>query len=99
MWRDLKVVVGNLPQDSATTRAVLGEDYHWNHVAQLLASAVDELRLSNWYQTEDAQKRRNRPQPIPRPGVDKKTVKRRAASSIEDMAERLQNRHLSVVDP
>lgn len=41
----------------------------WTDLALLLAAVIDEQRLANWLQTEDATKGRNRPDPIPRPGV------------------------------
>lgn len=35
----------------------------------LLASAVDELAILKWQKTKAGQKNRDRPEPIPRPGV------------------------------
>lgn len=35
----------------------------------LLAQAIDTLHILAWQQTEDGSKGRNRPEPIPRPGV------------------------------
>lgn len=36
----------------------------------LLAAAVDQLTVLAWMKTEDGAKGRNRPKPIPRPGVE-----------------------------
>lgn len=43
----------------------------WTLPDLLLAEAVDSLHTANWLQTEDGSKGRNRPEPIPRPGVRK----------------------------
>lgn len=98
-WHDLKIVVGGLPQDSAVSRSILGPDYIWDNLSQLLATAVDELRVANWMQTEDATKKfpANRPEPIPRPGLKKAKPRKREAVSIEEMAARLRDRKLTVV--
>lgn len=42
-------------------------DGMWSLEAQLLASAVDELRVANWQRA--ARKGVKAPKPIPRPGV------------------------------
>lgn len=68
-WRDLLVVVKHAPPDSALQRSIGGADAAWTLTNQLIATAVDSLRWLVWAKTEDAQKRRNIPKPIPRPGV------------------------------
>lgn len=42
----------------------------------LLASAVDALHIANWLNSEDGKRKRNRPDPIPRPGVKKHNTKK-----------------------
>ncbi|WP_052372591.1 DUF5361 domain-containing protein [Nocardia otitidiscaviarum] len=43
----------------------------WGLKEMLLADMVDSLRWLVWAKTKDAQKGRNRPKPVPRPGVAK----------------------------
>lgn len=38
--------------------------------AHLLAVIADGITAGNWMQSRDGQKNRNRPKPIPRPGLD-----------------------------
>lgn len=69
-WRRFMVLVERLPAGSAVARAVHGDAAQWSLSDQLLASAVDALHVANWQRSEDGAKGRNRPRPIPRPGVD-----------------------------
>jgi hypothetical protein len=44
--------------------------------AHLLAAAIDQLVTANWQRSEDGQKGRRKPKPIPRPGIqDESTAK------------------------
>lgn len=45
----------------------------WDLHAELSAMTVDMLALLAWLQSSDAQKNRNRPKPLARPGDQKKT--------------------------
>lgn len=60
----------------------------WGLSELLLAVIADAALAGNWMQSKDGQKNRNRPKPIPRPGVmpDKKQFGGRAESmdSIRD---------------
>lgn len=56
----------HLPPDSAVGREINGV---WGLQEHLLALAVDTLRLSVWMRSRDGQQNRNRPKPLPRPGV------------------------------
>ena len=48
-WRQLAVLVGNLPAGSALARALARDDAVWlDPAATLLAAAVEELRVANW---------------------------------------------------
>lgn len=41
----------------------------WTRTNLLLAAIVDLLRWLQWSKTKDGRKNRNRPEPLPRPGV------------------------------
>lgn len=64
-WRDLWVLLDNLPPTSALARA---QGFAWSPTDYLLAQGVDYLAWMAWAQSEDGQKGRNRPEPLPRPG-------------------------------
>lgn len=68
-WRDLLVIVTQAPPTSAIYRA-RNPEWSWGLSEQLLAAAVDALHTLAWMQSEDGQRGRNRPKPIPRPGVE-----------------------------
>lgn len=68
-WRDLYVITRKSPPASALARELYGEDAHWGLLEQLAAAMVDAQNLANWLQSKDGAKNRNRPKPIPRPGV------------------------------
>lgn len=68
-WNDLQAIVAWPDEDSALVRALRGDDWQWGLPEQLIAAAVDRLSLLVWFQTKDAQYRRNQPKPIPRPGI------------------------------
>lgn len=68
-WRDLRIIVENLPRTSALGRSTLGKDAKWGFVEQLMATQIDALNMLIWMQSEDGRKNRNRPKPVPRPGV------------------------------
>ena len=69
-WRDLLVFVKTAGKDSALAMA-WDVSNMWGMTEQLLAAAVDTLRVLAWQNTEDAQAGRSwtAPDPIPRPGV------------------------------
>lgn len=68
-WRDLLVIVQCLDNGSAYYRACNEDDWSWDMNNMLSAAAVDALNMLVWMKTEDAQKGRNRPSRIIRPGV------------------------------
>lgn len=70
-WRDVAVIYAAAAPDSALVRAT-GSDAVWGLQEQLLAAAVDNLAILAWQRTEDGHKGRNRPEPIPRPGITDK---------------------------
>lgn len=61
-------LAAHLPPDSAVARE-MNPEYAWGVTEHLLATAVDTLRLLVWMQSKDGAKNRNRPKPLPRPGV------------------------------
>jgi hypothetical protein len=72
--RRLRVLIQHLPKDAALVRAIHGEEAEWGLTEHLLAAAVDQLAAGNWMfaavnTAEDADPPQ-RPDPIPRPGVD-----------------------------
>lgn len=67
-WGDLSAVIAHLPVESATFRAVK-TDWMWGLPEMLFADIADSLHWLVWAKTTDAQKGRNHPKPIPRPGV------------------------------
>lgn len=69
-WRDLLVFIAHLGPGAALSQVQLGDDAPWGLSEQLAAMQVDYLRLLVWMKTKDGQLNRNRPKPIPRPGVD-----------------------------
>lgn len=48
----------------------------WTPDRQLMASMVDLLTIQTWQSTADGHKNRNRPKPIPRPGIVEKASRR-----------------------
>lgn len=71
-WFDLKCFVRFLPMDSALMRSLHGDDSYWGLKEQLLAAAVDTLRVANWQRGEG---KGDEPEPIERPGVESKNQK------------------------
>jgi hypothetical protein len=79
------VIIKHLPRGSALVRELDGDDHPWGLTEQLLAAAVDALNGANWQR--GGGKLRDKPKPIPRPGVEQpKSSYGRGAVSIEEMA-------------
>lgn len=57
---------------SALMRSIHGDESYWGLNEQLLAAAVDTLRVSNW---QRAGGKGEHPDPIERPGVEPKNQK------------------------
>ena len=69
-WRRLEVLIAGLMGDPRTaTYRSLTPQWWWGLPEQLQAASVDALNLLVWSKTEDAANNRNRPTPVPRPGV------------------------------
>lgn len=65
-WRRLEVLIGHLPREAATVRALVGESADWGVTEHLLAAAVDALHAANWQRS--GRKGARRPKPVRRPG-------------------------------
>ena len=81
-WADLRDVVTHQSADSALHRAMHPDAAPWGLPEHLLAVIADAVTAGNWMQSRDGQKNRNRPKPIPRPGIvpDKKQFGGKAES-------------------
>ncbi|WP_431040073.1 hypothetical protein [Streptomyces sp. P9-1] len=79
-WLELKTFLKFLPWDSATARSVRGstpEEDYWNPDRQLAATLIDSLReqtyaLIKLHGDPKKTKRVKPPEPIQRPGVEKR---------------------------
>ncbi|MFF9279508.1 hypothetical protein [Streptomyces griseosporeus] len=79
-WRELKVFLTHVPWDSATARSVRGstpEEDYWSPDRQLMAAMVDAQREHTYVTVKlhgdpKKTKRLRPPEPIPRPGVEKR---------------------------
>lgn len=79
-WRELRVFLDHLPWDSATSRSVRKsspEEDYWNPDRQLDAGILDAVRELTYVTVKlhgDPKKTRRLrpPEPIPRPGVEKR---------------------------
>ena len=69
-WRDLLVIVQHTERGSALQASMHPEASPWGLREHLLAVIADGVTAGNWMQSKDGQKNRNRPKPIPRPGVE-----------------------------
>ncbi|MFD9949683.1 hypothetical protein ACFWYW_55645 [Nonomuraea sp. NPDC059023] len=70
-WWQLRAYLSHLPRESALARSLLGNDVMWGLNEQLLAAAIDALKVAN-YQRSGGKGRK--PKPFPRPGVEKTTA-------------------------
>lgn len=72
-WRDLLVIVQHSERGTALNAAMHPDHAPWGLSEHLLAVVADAVIAGNWMQSKDGQKNRNRPKPIPRPGVEQDT--------------------------
>lgn len=73
-WADMLAIVENAPRTSAIARSVDREKAEWSTTDYLLAMIADAQAWLVWAKTEDGAKNRNRPKPLPRPGVTDPSV-------------------------
>lgn len=74
----------------------MNRDAVWGLPEQLLAGIFDALRTLVWLNSEDGRTGRNRPEPLPRPGVEapeSETVIGAGALSLEEMQAWLDERN------
>jgi hypothetical protein len=97
--RRLGVLVEHLPDDSAFRRSVVDEkDRPWTFEAMLLATVVDELRFAQYQAARIAgAKKATPPEPIPRPGVVKRTQHAKP-SSRQAAGEAMRRRGIHIPD-
>lgn len=69
-WRDLLVIVQHSGSKDALRASMHPDAAPWDLSEHLLAVIADAVIAGNWMQSKDGQKNRNRPKPIPRPGVE-----------------------------
>lgn len=70
-WSDVLVIVQAMTRGTALYRSYYGhEEAEWGLGEQLLAHVADSASWLVWSKTDDAERGRNRPKRIPRPGVD-----------------------------
>lgn len=69
-WRELGVLLRQLPASARTWVALGQEDQLWGLSEHLQAMTVDELRTANWQRGNEGQEKSRQskpPKPIPRP--------------------------------
>lgn len=69
-WRDLLVIAQHSGHDTALIMSIDPDAAPWGLSEHLLAVVADAVIAGNWMQSEDGRKRRHRPKPIKRPGVE-----------------------------
>lgn len=69
-WRDLLVIVQHSDHRTALQASMQPDAAPWGLSEHLLAVLADAVIAGNWMQSRDGQKNKNRPKPIPRPGVE-----------------------------
>lgn len=72
-WRELGVLVRQLPAGCRTRLATGHKDDLWGLPEHLTAYVIDELRIAAWQRAnEGAKKPSKQPKPFPRPGIGRK---------------------------
>lgn len=85
-WRDLWVLIRWSPRGSALDWATNPEAAEWGLPEHLLASVFDALQIANWQR--GSAKRRDFPEPLPRPGVTPKGASfGKGAIPMDEMAD------------
>lgn len=63
-------------------RSMHPDHYAWDTNSMVTAQAVDALNLLVWFKTKDGSKGRNRPEPLPRPGVEPSNKSRHVKGDV-----------------
>lgn len=100
-WHDLKVIVAYSSVHSRLYSAWQPDAAGWDTQTMLLAFIADLLNWRNWTLTPEGSKNRNRPKPIPRPGVKapRSEGSRPQASKLSDIRKRLAARYAKARRP
>lgn len=92
-WDDFGAIVSTLTtRDSALYRAMFPDSWQWGLREHLLAAQLDALHLIFWSKTKSASKGKDRPKPIPRPGIKPErdeTFGEPTVVSVEEMSRRM----------
>lgn len=85
-WGDLLAIIRQGPNTTALFRALNPEDHLWGLPELLLAEIADGERAAVWQR--GGGKRKDRPEPIPRPGVGQKETQTygKDALPLDEMA-------------
>lgn len=67
-WRDVWAIV-LYAEANSPIRLALSSEPTWDAPTYILADVADSLRWLVWSKTKDGANGRNRPEPIPRPGM------------------------------
>lgn len=86
-WADVVAICEATVPGSPLHRAVNPDDELWDHHSMLLADVVDAVRVLAWQNSGG--KKKDKPAPIPRPGVVEKQKKQFGSQQMEitDMQE------------
>ncbi|WP_354596070.1 hypothetical protein R1Y80_00710 [Streptomyces sp. JL1001] len=88
-WRELGVLLRQLPARARTRLATGDEDGMWGLAEHLAGLQLDELRVANWQRSNEGLKKSKQskpPKPISRPGT--KATRRSDKNSPERVARR-----------
>lgn len=99
-WRDLWLFIKHTPLTSNMARVMFPDKAGWTRENMLLAEVADSLHWLQWAKTKSGSKGRNKPKPIPRPGVTApaREGSKPKASPVSVIKERFANRHRRVSD-
>ncbi|MFI5808973.1 hypothetical protein [Streptomyces sp. NPDC051561] len=92
-WRELGVLVRQLPAGARTRRALGDTDSMWGLGEHLQAAVIDELRVANWQRANSGLKAHEQskpPEPVERPG--NRTQQRRKITADDLLAHRERTR-------
>lgn len=86
-WRALLYWLRRADRNTSWARETHPETAPWSLEVQLLAEAVDTLRIQTWMRSKAGKKNQNRPKPIPRPGQPGQHKYGHASMTIEETRE------------
>lgn len=94
-WGDLKIFIRHLDVHTSLYGVVYPDNSGWDRQNLLLANISDSLTWLQWAKTKDGRKGRNRPKPIPRPGVQavRSAGSKVPAAPLSQIKDRMAKRH------